>query len=163
MDAPSDLHFLFVWCTWVEEGHYNGSLWSSLCAGLTLWVSGGASYVLVGIANAGGVEQSVFLYCLLPHFGKYPTDLLWLVDLKRFVTEIFVCITPFWTSGEDCLCFLITIFKDGLHFKPHLPLYMVANCISLNFVLVFFLFCCHSLFLKKFTLNFSLFESDLSN
>lgn len=60
--APSDLHFLFVWCTWAEEGHHNGPLWSASCACLTLWASGAAIYVMVRIANAASsVTEWVFV------------------------------------------------------------------------------------------------------
>lgn len=60
--APSDLHFLCVWCTWVKEGHYNGSLWRGSCAWPSLWARGAASYAVVRIANDGSRVTECVLY-----------------------------------------------------------------------------------------------------
>lgn len=48
-----------------------------------------------------------FLYCFVSAFDKCPTDLVWLVDSKSFLNEIFTVHRPLFdicTSNEDYIC-----------------------------------------------------------
>lgn len=92
MRELSDLHFLFVWCTWAAEGRYNGSLYPTPCTRLTLWVSGDAPCAVVRIANASWVWQSGFCIVRLPISRMF--DIVWSVDSQSFVKEILRCASP---------------------------------------------------------------------
>ncbi len=128
MRAPSDLHFLLVWCTWVEEGHYNSSLWSALCACLTLWVSGGASYVVVRIANASRVWQSGF--CVVcPNIWQMSNRPCMISRFKEVLKWDFTALHPLFdirTSNENYICISEQHLKHTSSMAL-LPLYMFMN------------------------------------